>query len=209
AVQYLKHKQQRIVQREEAGSAAVVLAAEGIARQEIMRRLVGDSVNQRLIERSLDGGRRTSSRVGQRFPTFEAYCERAAEGLSRDGMVWERIACVEPVDYDGLVYDFTVEHADHNFVANRFVVSNCGVRLMRSNLFYRDVKPHLQTLVDELFRAVPTGVGRSGRFSFKGKELDRLLAEGPSALVSRELCTRGDIDHTEAEGKLEGADPVA
>src|SRR5436190_8790305 len=49
---------------------------------------------------------------------------------------------------------------------------NCGVRLMRSNLFYRDVKGHLQTLVDELFRAVPTGVGRSGRFSFRAKELD-------------------------------------
>jgi tRNA-splicing ligase RtcB (3'-phosphate/5'-hydroxy nucleic acid ligase) len=86
---------------------------------------------------------------------------------------------------------------------------NCGVRLMRSNLFYRDVKPHLQTLVDELFRAVPTGVGRSGRFSFRGKELDRLLTDGPSALASRDLCTRGDIDHTEANGKLEGADPAA
>jgi tRNA-splicing ligase RtcB len=86
---------------------------------------------------------------------------------------------------------------------------NCGVRLMRSNLFYRDVKPHLQTLVDELFRTIPTGVGRSGRFSFKHKELDQVLAEGPRALISRGLCTRGDIDHTEAEGRLEGADPAA
>jgi len=41
----------------------------------------------------------------------------------------------------------------------------------RSNLFYRDVKPHLRTLVEELFRQVPTGVGKSGRFTFKGKEL--------------------------------------
>src|SRR6266436_2167699 len=76
---------------------------------------------------------------------------------------------------------------------------NCGVRLMRSNLFYRDVKGHLQTLVDELFRAVPTGVGRSGRFSFRAKELDKILSEGPSALLARNLCTPGDIDHTEAE----------
>src|ERR1051326_5737162 len=86
---------------------------------------------------------------------------------------------------------------------------NCGVRLVRSNVFYRDVKNHLQTLVDQLFRAIPTGVGRSGHFSFKGKDLNQILAEGPRALVSRGLCTRGDIDHTEAEGKLDGADPAA
>src|ERR1700745_699136 len=41
---------------------------------------------------------------------------------------------------------------------------NCGVRLVRSNLFYRDVKPHIRELVEELFRSVPSGVGRSGRF---------------------------------------------
>ena len=44
---------------------------------------------------------------------------------------------------------------------------NCGVRLVRSNLFYRDVKPHLRTLVEELFRHVPTGVGKSGRYSLQ------------------------------------------
>src|SRR5580765_6060180 len=46
---------------------------------------------------------------------------------------------------------------------------NCGVRLMRSNLFYRDVKPHLRTLIDTLFKKVPTGVGKSGKFKFDRK----------------------------------------
>src|SRR5438132_6390545 len=63
---------------------------------------------------------------------------------------------------------------------------NCGVRLVRSNLFYREVKPHLVQLVEALFKHVPTGVGRTGRFSFRGKELDRLLGEGPSYLADRE-----------------------
>src|SRR5882672_4645803 len=39
---------------------------------------------------------------------------------------------------------------------------NCGVRLVRSNLGYREVKPHIRELVEALFRSVPTGVGRSG-----------------------------------------------
>jgi len=86
---------------------------------------------------------------------------------------------------------------------------NCGVRLARTNLFYRDVKPHLRTLVEELFRQVPTGVGKSGRFTFKGKELAQLLGEGSRYLVQHGLATQGDIEHTEAGGRLDGADPDA
>jgi tRNA-splicing ligase RtcB len=84
---------------------------------------------------------------------------------------------------------------------------NCGVRLVRSNLYYRDVKPHLVELVESLFKNVPTGVGRSGRFSFKGKELDRLLGEGPAYLADRDLAETRDLDFTEARGRLDGADP--
>jgi tRNA-splicing ligase RtcB len=84
---------------------------------------------------------------------------------------------------------------------------NCGVRLMRSNLFWQDVKPHLRTLVEELFRQVPTGVGRSGRYRFKPKELKQLMVDGVGYLLGRDLATQSDIDHTEARGRLDGADP--
>src|SRR5262245_31514007 len=47
---------------------------------------------------------------------------------------------------------------------------NCGVRLVRSNLYFRDVKPHLKGLIEELFRQVPTGVGKSGKYRFDRKE---------------------------------------
>jgi tRNA-splicing ligase RtcB (3'-phosphate/5'-hydroxy nucleic acid ligase) len=83
---------------------------------------------------------------------------------------------------------------------------NCGVRLVRSNLFYRDVKPHLRQLVEALFRKVPTGAGRTGHYEFRGKELNRLLTEGAQYLQTRGLATPGDIEHTEALGRLEGAD---
>jgi len=84
---------------------------------------------------------------------------------------------------------------------------NCGVRLIRSDLFYQDVKPHLRELVEELFRNVPTGVGRSGRYKFDKKELGHLLGEGPRYLRDRGLATTSDIEHTEAGGWLAGADP--
>jgi len=86
---------------------------------------------------------------------------------------------------------------------------NCGVRLARSNLFYRDVKPHLRTLVEELFRQVPTGAGKSGRYHFRDKELRQLLNDGSQALVERDLASPNDVEHTEAHGVLAGADPDA
>src|SRR5205823_3016879 len=60
---------------------------------------------------------------------------------------------------------------------------NCGVRLMRTGLFYQDVKYELKKLIDALFRNIPTGVGRSGRYHFHGKNLDEVLGEGPKCLV--------------------------
>src|SRR5579871_3949174 len=81
---------------------------------------------------------------------------------------------------------------------------NCGVRLVRSNLFYRDVKPLLQALVDDLFENVPTGVGRSGKYKFNRKELRRLMDEGVPYLLSRDLADPRDVEFAEAHGHLAG-----
>jgi tRNA-splicing ligase RtcB len=84
---------------------------------------------------------------------------------------------------------------------------NCGVRLMRTNLSYQEVKPHLRSLVEELFRKVPAGVGRGGKYRFNPKELRRLMLEGPSYLQDRDLAVDRDIAYTEAHGRLDGAEP--
>lgn len=84
---------------------------------------------------------------------------------------------------------------------------NCGVRLVRSALFENDVRPHLQRLVDQLFRNVPTGVGRGGKYKFSPKELRKLMAMGPRFLLDRDLADSRDIEFTEAHGCLDGADP--
>ncbi|MEX0727018.1 MAG: RtcB family protein [Planctomycetaceae bacterium] len=84
---------------------------------------------------------------------------------------------------------------------------NCGVRLMRSTLKENDVQPKLKTLVDQLFRDIPTGVGKSGRYSFDKDELRQMMREGVSFLADRDLATAGDIEHTEAHGCLDAAEP--
>lgn len=84
---------------------------------------------------------------------------------------------------------------------------NCGVRLIRTNITYREAKPRLSALIDELFRNVPTGVGRGGKYKFDHAELRELMAEGPRALTNRGLAVDRDILYTEAHGKIDGAEP--
>src|SRR5262245_15699326 len=47
---------------------------------------------------------------------------------------------------------------------------NCGVRLMRSNLHFDDVRPVLTKLMDVLYAKIPAGVGQEGKYHFPAKE---------------------------------------
>ncbi|MBY0233022.1 MAG: RtcB family protein, partial [Gemmataceae bacterium] len=84
---------------------------------------------------------------------------------------------------------------------------NCGVRLLKTNLTHREAKGRIRDLMDAMFKAVPTGVGKSGRFKFDKKEMRRLLQQGVGFLADRDWATASDIAHTEAEGRLDGAEP--
>jgi tRNA-splicing ligase RtcB len=86
---------------------------------------------------------------------------------------------------------------------------NCGVRLVRSDLNVDDVRPRISQLMAALFKQIPAGVGKGGPYLFGGKEIDRLLTDGTRYLETRGLATPGDVEHTEASGRLEGADPRA
>ncbi|REK15501.1 MAG: RtcB family protein [Planctomycetota bacterium] len=84
---------------------------------------------------------------------------------------------------------------------------NCGVRLVRSNLTRADVEPVKTQLVEELYRQVPTGTGRGGKYRFSHDQLRRLMGEGVGFLLGRGLAVESDIEHTEARGCLPGAEP--
>jgi tRNA-splicing ligase RtcB (3'-phosphate/5'-hydroxy nucleic acid ligase) len=85
---------------------------------------------------------------------------------------------------------------------------NCGVRLLRTDLEFSDVKDRIKPLVDQLFRDIPTGVGQRGHYLFDKPELKQLLAEGASYVVKQGYGTEQDLLVTEASGVLEGADPA-
>ena len=86
---------------------------------------------------------------------------------------------------------------------------NCGVRLLRTRLTKEEVLPKQKELVSQLFRDVPCGLGREGEIRFSQTEERKILVEGSQYIVKKGFGRPQDIDHTEARGRLEGADPDA
>ena len=85
---------------------------------------------------------------------------------------------------------------------------NCGVRLIRTNLSEQEVRPKLKDLVNELFHAIPSGVGSSSSRKVTGSELDELLIEGVKWTVQKGYGRESDIDVCEENGCMKGADPA-
>jgi len=84
---------------------------------------------------------------------------------------------------------------------------NCGVRLLRSDLEARDVRPRLKELVDQLFRDLPAGVGVGGPFEFGQQQLRGICRDGSRYLADHGLADQADLDVTESGGRLDDADP--
>ncbi len=84
---------------------------------------------------------------------------------------------------------------------------NCGVRLLRSELQWDDLKGQIRPLVDQLFRDIPTGVGQTGPYKFSKPELAQLMQEGVSYVVNKGYGTLDDLAHIEANGCLPDARP--
>lgn len=84
---------------------------------------------------------------------------------------------------------------------------NCGVRLLSTNLNEPEVRPRIKELINELFANVPSGLGSEGKIKVGQKEMEQVMIEGARWAVKRGLGYEEDLDVTEENGCLAGADP--
>ncbi len=84
---------------------------------------------------------------------------------------------------------------------------NCGMRLVQTNLTWSEVKPKIKELIDELFKAIPTGVGRKGPLSLTDPQLDQLMIDGVNWAIDQGYAWDEDRLYMEENGKLSGAKP--
>ncbi len=85
---------------------------------------------------------------------------------------------------------------------------NCGVRLMRTNLEFDEIKPKLKDLVYALFSNVPSGVGSKGEIRVSAKEEKEILLKGSKWAVQNGYGVEEDLKFTEENGAIHGADPA-
>ena len=206
AINFILLKQRIISEREEKSKIAVLMHGGGVSPSKIYNELVSENVNKRFLERSLYEGRSTSSRIAFNFPTFEEFLEKSTMSLGKSGMVWDKIESIEEIDFNDYVYDLTVKDENHNFIANNLVVSNCGVRLLTSNLNKDNVEPKIKELIEELFIHIPCGVGKDSNLRLSDEDYEKVLNTGVKWAVENKYATKEDLDRCEECGCMKTAD---
>lgn len=85
----------------------------------------------------------------------------------------------------------------------------CGVRLLRSQLAWEQVRPRMAELVEVIAARIPRGVGGKGLRRLSGGEMDKVLVDGVRWALGQGIGWEEDEEHSEDGGRLEGADPEA
>ncbi|MDA2922400.1 RtcB family protein [Patescibacteria group bacterium AH-259-L07] len=83
---------------------------------------------------------------------------------------------------------------------------NCGIRVLSSSVDVRSMRPYLEKLADELYRSIPSGVGRGGNIKLDKQSMNKVLTQGVKQVVSQGYGIEDDIKHCESYGSLEQAD---
>lgn len=83
---------------------------------------------------------------------------------------------------------------------------NCGVRMITTPLHVSDIFD-MHGLIEDLFTAVPTGVGAKSPVRLSQQDLTGMLENGAKHAVSMGYGTQRDILRCEENGAMDGAEP--
>jgi tRNA-splicing ligase RtcB len=84
---------------------------------------------------------------------------------------------------------------------------NCGVRLLRTKMNQGEIYKHLDNLSRELYKQVPSGVGKGGQLKLKIKEVDDVLRKGAEWAVEKGYGKPDNLNFIESFGRLKEAEP--
>ncbi|MCS6946303.1 MAG: RtcB family protein [Steroidobacteraceae bacterium] len=84
---------------------------------------------------------------------------------------------------------------------------SCGVRLLTSGLPFAEFQPQAAAVADELARAIPAGMGRTGPLRVTRRQLDEILTLGARWAVEQGFGTEADLQRIEEGGQVPQAQP--
>jgi len=199
---YILKKKNLTKKRSEIRDKAREYRNKGLKPIEIKKLLISKEANERFIERSIYED--AKERITLDFPSFEEFLNEKSKIITEYGCLFDKIKNIKKEKYEGKVYDFTVEET-HNFVADGFIVSNCGVRLLKTNLTKEEVEPKLKQLIDAVYELVPAGLGE-GNIKVSQDEFDEVLKKGARWAVENKYGTKEDLEFCEENGEMKTAD---
>jgi tRNA-splicing ligase RtcB len=85
---------------------------------------------------------------------------------------------------------------------------NCGVRLLSTPLEVSDLKKKRE-LIEQFYRAIPTGVGARSSLRLSDRELVSMMKDGVKWAVASGFGMEEDVVHCEEKGSMDLADPGA
>jgi tRNA-splicing ligase RtcB len=233
---YLKHKKRNLEKRKEILNLIPSFFDQNLSYAKIAESLKSSGFTKRLIldfcYRIKNGYSYKKPKIPQNFITLKEFIKQ--NSLGKSGLCFDEIEKIEEIEYKDLVYDLTTLSKAHNFIANNFLVSNCvggiaafdydegiispgicgydincGVRLAVTDLDYEEVKDKISKLTEEIFKQVPSGVGRGGFWKLNNDEMKKVLENGTQYIFELGYGEKEDLSATESFGKLEGADAEA
>ncbi|HEX9137244.1 MAG TPA: RtcB family protein, partial [Nitrospirota bacterium] len=74
---------------------------------------------------------------------------------------------------------------------------SCGVRTMKTGMTREEIMPRLKTLVDELFRRVPAGLGSEGLIKLTPGQIDEMLLGGAEWALRKGYGVKEDLAYIE------------
>lgn len=83
---------------------------------------------------------------------------------------------------------------------------NCGVRLIKTDLTEKEVRPKLKELMDRLFVNVPSGVGSKLKLGLTQSDVKKVAEQGASYMIEKGFGFKDDVDRIEENGAIDGAD---
>jgi len=83
---------------------------------------------------------------------------------------------------------------------------NCGVRMLKTNLTYDDLRGKEEELVDALFANIPSGLGAGGVVETDKETLEDVLRRGMDWALENDYAVEDDLEHCEDGGVFHEAD---
>jgi tRNA-splicing ligase RtcB len=86
---------------------------------------------------------------------------------------------------------------------------NCGMKLLKSEYFEKDIKPQLDILAGEIQKEVPSGLGQGRKAKIDLASINKILEGGAQRLIEQGYGEKEDLENCESQGRLPVADATA